>query len=130
MVYSNYKKQRILYFHFHGYKPPTITKLLREEGMVASRRGVAKFVKRYQQTGSIARAPGSGRPTKITEEVKKIVEEQMRIDDETTAVQLHALLNSRGYHLSLRTILRCRISLGWTFRGSSYCQLIREANKQ
>ena len=130
MVYSNYKKQRILYFHFRGYKPPTITKLLREEGMVASRRGVAKFVKRYQQTGSIARAPGSGRPTKITEEVKKIVEEQMRIDDETTAVQLHALLNSRGYHLSLRTILRCRISLGWTFRGSSYCQLIREANKQ
>ena len=56
--------------------------------------------------------------------------EQMRKDDETSAVQLHALLVSRGYRISLRTILRCRTSLGWTFRGSSYCQLIRAANKE
>ena len=27
------------------------------------------------------------------------------------------------------TILRCRKQLGWTFRGSAYCQLIRKANK-
>ena len=54
----------------------------------------------------------------------------MRADDETTAHQLRALLQSKGYPLSLRTILRCRTSLGWTFRGSSYCQLIREANKE
>ena len=25
---------------------------------------------------------------------------------------------------------RCKTALGWTFRGSSYCQLIRHANKQ
>ena len=54
----------------------------------------------------------------------------MRKDDETTAHQLHQLLVSRGYSISLRTILRCRTALGWTFRGSSYCQLIRNANKQ
>ena len=65
----------------------------------------------------------------ITSEVKAIVEAQMRADDETTAVQLCALLRSKGYSLSLSTILRSRRSLGWTFRGSAYCQLIREANK-
>ena len=65
----------------------------------------------------------------MTAEIKRIVEEQMRLDDETTATQLHVLLNSRGYSLSLRTILRCRTSLGWTFRGSSYCQLIWNVNK-
>ena len=27
------------------------------------------------------------------------------------------------------SVLRCRTSLGWTFRGSAYCQLIREVNK-
>ena len=53
----------------------------------------------------------------------------MRADDETTAYQLHRLLNEKGYSISLRTILRCRTALGWTFRGSAYCQLIREANK-
>ena len=76
------------------------------------------------------RLPGSGRPTKITAEVQKIVEDQMRLDDETTAFQLHHLLVSKGHPLSLRTILRCRTQLGWTFRGSSYCQLIRHVNKE
>ena len=54
----------------------------------------------------------------------------MRKDDETTAMQLHTLLVNRGYRVSLRTILRCRTSLGWTFRGSSYCQLIRAQDKE
>jgi hypothetical protein len=58
-----------------------------------------------------------------------IVETQMRADDETTAVQLCALLHAKGHVLSLPTILRSRLSLGWTFRGSSYCQMIREPNK-
>ena len=98
--------------------------------MQASRRGVNKFIQRYQQTGTIARKPGSGRPSKIASEIKAIVDEQMRTDNETTAVQLHALLKLKGYDISLRTILRCRTSLGWRFRGSVYCQLIRDVNKQ
>ena len=53
----------------------------------------------------------------------------MREDDESTAHQLHNLLVSKGYSISLRTVLRCRTYLGWTFRGSAYCQLIREPNK-
>ena len=80
--------------------------------------------------GTIARQAGSGRKTIITEEVQRIVEEQMRRDDETSASQLHVLLISMGYQINLRTVLRCRTSLGWTFRGSAYCQLIRDVNKQ
>ena len=53
----------------------------------------------------------------------------MTEDDETTATQLHVLLTSCRIHLSLATILRSRILLGWTFRGSKYCQLVRHANK-
>ena len=53
----------------------------------------------------------------------------MRQDDETSAVQLYHLLLQKGHPLSLRTILRCRKQLGWTFRGSKYCQLIRHTNK-
>ena len=34
------------------------------------------------------RQPGSGRPSKITMEVKRLVEEQTRLDDETTEHQL------------------------------------------
>ena len=49
---------------------------------------------------------------------------------EMTASQLHILLTALDYSISLRTILRCRTSLGWTFRGNAYCQLIRDVNKQ
>uniref|UniRef100_A0A1X7SHC6 Transposase Tc1-like domain-containing protein n=1 Tax=Amphimedon queenslandica TaxID=400682 RepID=A0A1X7SHC6_AMPQE len=54
----------------------------------------------------------------------------MRRDDETTAIQLQKLLVDQGHPLSLKTILASREMLGWTFRGSAYCQVIREANKQ
>ena len=133
MVYSSYTKQRIVYYlTAFGMKPPTIRSKLREEGIRTSRQGIYKFTKLYQQRKTIARKSGSGRPSKVTREVKEIVEEQMRKDDETTARQLHKLLQDKGYNLSLRTIilLRCRTVLGWTFRGSSYCQLIRNGNKQ
>ena len=124
-----YKKQRILFFASRGLKSPAIAKELQKEGLKCSRIGIYKFLKKYEATGSIRRRVGSGRPSKVTAEIKEIVERQMRTDDETTAYQLHRLLTEKGYSISLRTILRCRTALGWTFRGSAYCQLIREANK-
>ena len=39
------------------------------------------------------------------------------------------MLKEHGYNTSLRTILRCWTSLGWTFRGSKYRQLIRELKR-
>lgn len=75
--------------HFAGYKSPTIAKLLWEEGMQASRQGIDKFIRQYRQTGTIARKLGSGHPSKVTAEMKTLVEEQMHLDDETTTVQLH-----------------------------------------
>ena len=44
-------------------------------------------------------------------------------------VQYMTPWSSAGYNLSLSTILRSRSSLGWTFRGSAYCQIIWEVNK-
>ena len=83
----------------------------------------------YNTTGTISRKPGSGGLSKITAQVKELVEAKMLEDDETTATQLHQVLIENGIDISLKTILRCRTALGWTFRGSSYCQLIRDANK-
>ena len=66
-----------------------------------SRQGVAKFLLRVKATGSITRQAGNGRPTKLTREVKEIVEEAMRNDDESTAVQLHAIHVDKQHILSL-----------------------------
>ena len=108
-----------------GYKTPTICNLLKAENLSCTRENV---LKRYVETHSIARKPGSGRLSKVTAETKALFEQQMHIDDETTAHQLHRLLQSRGYKISLRTVLRCRGDL--TFRGSAYCQLVHNVNKQ
>ena len=104
MVFSSYKKQRILFFYAKGYKAPTISKLLREESLPCSQVGVAKFIKKFEETGTIARRVGSGRPSKVTAEIRQIVEDQMRLDDETTAVQLYRLLKDKGYNISVLTI--------------------------
>ena len=128
MVYSEYLKERILFFYMQGLKAPSIVQQLREEGLHCTKPGVHEFLKRFQAYGLVRKA-GSGRKTKVTGVVCKIVEEAMRKDDETTAHQLCVLLASKGYSLSIDTILRCRSLLGWTFRGSAYCQLIRDTNK-
>ena len=79
--------------------------------------------------GSISRTPGAGKSTRITQHVKDLIEGQMQADDETTAVELKRKLDANWIKLSLCTILHCRRALGWTYRGSAYCQLIREPNK-
>lgn len=129
MVYNWYTKKRIIYYYEKGYRAPSISSLLLDKDIVASRVGIAKLLRRYEETGTIVRRPGSGRPTVITPEMKTFVEE-MREDDETTAEQLHCLLASRGFQISKKTVLRCRTDLGWTFRGSAYCQLIRAQQTQ
>ena len=43
-----------------------IVHCLEEEGYTASRVGVAKFLRRYKETGTIARVPGTGQATKGT----------------------------------------------------------------
>ena len=54
--------------------------------------GIHCFLKRFENRGTISRRHGSGRSSKITEEVKRIVEAQMQLDDVTTATQLRRLL--------------------------------------
>lgn len=106
MVFSEYIKLRILYHYNSGIKPHTIAKLLSDEGISISKIGVWKFLKVYESTGTTARRPGSGRLSKVTQHVKELVERQMQKDDETTATQLHRMLNENGVEISLRTVLR------------------------
>ena len=47
---------------------------------MASRQVIAKFLAKIIESGSVARKPGSGRQSKATAEVRKIIEEAMRTD--------------------------------------------------
>ena len=54
----------------------------------------------------------------------------MERDDETTAKELQQHLKNKGWDASLTSILRWRLQLGWTSKGTRYCQMIRDANKE
>ncbi len=131
MVLSIYGKQRILSLHWQGCTVSEVVEMLvLEDGIKISKQGVRMFLKRYNQTGTIARKTGSGCCLKLSSAVMHIVEDAMRNDDETTATQLQALLAAKDVYVSLATITRNRHLLGWTYRGSAYCQLIRPINAQ
>ena len=129
MVFNEYTKRRILFYHAKDYRPRRIAELLLQEGITASSRGIALFIARCEKTGTSDRRPGSSRPTKITNEMKAMVEKQMARDDETTVKELHIVLAAEDIFVSHGTVLRCRKKLGWTFRGIAYCQMIRAVNK-
>jgi len=92
----------------------------RRDSCKGSWRWITKFLVLVKATGSLARCPVKG---------NRRSETLMRTNDESMAIQLHAILLSEGYSLSLTMILRCRKTPGRTFRGSEYCQMVREANK-
>ena len=131
MVYSGYTKQRILSLFWQGLKISAIVEcLVLEDDIKTTKQGVRQLLKRYRRYSSIARQPGSGSPPKLSLTNQKIIEDAMQEDDETTATQLQAKLADCDVYVSLATIIRSRAQLGWTYRGSAYCQLIRQQNKQ
>ena len=54
----------------------------------------------------------------------------MNKDDETTGCELQKLLSKDGITVCASTALRWRQQLGWTSKGTSYCQMIWEVNKE
>ena len=51
---------------------------------------VWKYWKKYEETGSIAKKQESGQMTKLTNDIKILIEEQMKNEDETS---LHYFLD-------------------------------------
>ena len=124
-----YQKQKIIFYNSQELLPSQIVSALKVEDIHTTRQTVARFLRRFQQTKTIALEKGSGRPSKITPQVRYIVDQAMKDDDETTATQVHKHLTAHGISISFSTIIRCHSMLGWTFRRSKYCQLIRQQNK-
>ena len=48
-----------------------------------------KFWRKYEETGSIARKQGSGQTTKMTNDIKILIEEKMKNEDETSLHYFH-----------------------------------------
>ena len=99
-----YTKRRAIYFASKGLSCSATSRALTSEGLSYSTKSVSLLLRKINGGGSIARKPGTGRSTKITQQVKDLIEEQMQADDETTAVELKRKLSANvisQYHFTL-----------------------------
>ena len=85
-----------------------ISKALSKEGLTYSPKSVSLLLRKVSEGQTIFRKPSSGRPSKVTQRVKDILEEQMQKVDATTAAELDRILQREGIKLSRSAILRCR----------------------
>ena len=103
---------------------------LTEEGHRAMKVSVLKFLRWYEQTGTHSRNPGTRKASKMIDNAKRIIKEQMNKEDETTGCELQKLLFNDGITVCASTAPRRRQQLGWTSKGTSCCQMIREVKKE
>ena len=70
IVFSDYQKQRFLYYQRLGKSHAEIAHRLPKEGRRAMKVGVLKLLRQYEQTGTHSRMPGTGKASIITDNVK------------------------------------------------------------
>lgn len=88
LYYSDYVKERAVYLFMDGKNAPAITKALCDESHVVLRVSIHKLLIKYRETGTVARQQVSGWPSNPLQTVDKVIENQMRVDDETIAAKL------------------------------------------
>jgi transposase len=113
-----------------GYTCSEVVTTLKQEGIHTCRQTVWRLGGHIKVHGTITPLPKSGRPTKLTDLALQKIDGAMIEDDETTAKELVTSLQEAGVSMSLPTALKGRRLLGWTHRGTAYCQLIRAENRQ
>ena len=119
---SLYSRQRIKILLRDGATIAEIVDALKNEGILTCRQTVWRMKCHLEAHNSIEPLPKSGRPTKLTGRVLQSIENSMQRDDETTGKELISILNQSGVSISTTTALKGRQMLGWTKRGTAYCQ--------
>lgn len=103
-----------------GASTTDIVKILHQEGVVTCRQTVWRFKCHLENHHQIEPLPKCGRQTKLTKSVLKSIENSMQNDDEATA-KAQTTCNAK---ISTTTALKGQRLLGWTTRGTAYCQFI------
>ena len=85
-----------LYYRRIGKSYREIIDQLGDEGYVVTKLGISSFLKRVEETGSMARKSGSGSSSKKMPPLMKFMDQQMEDDDETTLLELKAKVQELG----------------------------------
>ena len=81
-------KQRILFYYRSQKNSLQIVHCLAEKGHTVSKAGVLKFLSHYREIGTIADAPGTGQVSNLIDQIREIIKDRMKKNDETTGMEL------------------------------------------
>ena len=123
---SMYSRERIKVLLHDGASIAEIVDALKKEDIITCRQTVWRLQRHLDAHGSITPLPKSGRPTKLTGRVLQSIENSMQGD---AGKELASTVKRGGVSVSTTTALKGRRLLGWTRRGTAYCQLIRAPNR-
>ena len=126
---SMYARQHIRQLTNEDTSASKIVEALRQEGITTCRQTVWRIQRHIEDHSTVEPLHKSGCPTKLSATVLQFIENSMQRDDETTGKELVTTLRGNGVSVSTTTVLKGRRLLGWTRRGTAYCQVIRAANR-
>lgn len=134
MPISVYVRERIVRLHRKNKTAHEITRQLeQEDGLRISYKTVLRTIRNYLRRGTWAYAKKTGRPAVLASRVSRIIDSQMRRDNECTALKLKRIIDAKlraiGQSISVPSVNRLRRKLGWVYSSTRYCQMIREENK-
>ena len=97
----------------HGHSVTSIHKRLLEENVLISLRGIYYLVEKFREKGTIVDLPHQRRRWKLTQEMRRFIEEEMS-KDELTSRRMKTLLREKwpDMHVSIPTIKRSRKDIG------------------
>ena len=89
----------------HGHSVTSICKRLLEENVSISLRGIYYLVEKFREKGTIVDLPHQRRRLKLTQEMRRFIEEEMSKDDELTSGRMKTLLGEKwpDAHVSIPT---------------------------
>ena len=102
------------------------------EGVEVSRAAIYNLIKKFKEFDSIADMRKTPRPRILQEEHYRFIDDMMAENMDLTERQLFALFEEKFTtdDVSLSTIKRARLELGWVSKRAKYCQLIAKMNKE
>ena len=125
-------RENVIMLKEKGYTYKQIKERLNEVDIKISIKSLHLLVKKYKLTHSVNDRPRRSVQRMLTPEHYKLIDNAMCADDELTTRKLRELLTEKypGLSVSLSTVKRARLELGWVISSPKYCQLIRQRNEE
>ena len=97
---------RVITLFSRGYSISTIRKRLIEENISISLQGIYNLIEKFREKGTIVDLPHQRRRWKITQEMRRFIEQEMSKNDELTSRRVKTLLCEKwpDLHVSITTI--------------------------